>query len=194
MNYAWQPQNVFGYGSLARLASTGLSRAVSSQGVVTDLMGFARTWTTAMDNSENIPGYKFYVSASDPGDRPEVAVTFLDITPKQGSSVNGVCLPFTAGQLTVLDARERNYVRADVTQMLSVKPPGTVWAYVGSGEGRGRASSARRRGTAVIHAEYLQRVRQCFAAMGANELRIFDETTQRPDIPLLSLERIDIAG
>src|SRR5919198_5063250 len=105
---------VFGYGSLTH-----------GGGTPARLHGYRRAWNVAMDNRATIPGYKYYVDAA--GRRPEVFVTFLNLVP--GDGVDGVV--FDADR-AVLDARERNYRRVDVSDALDV--PGPVYAYIGLDE------------------------------------------------------------
>ena len=115
--------SVFGYASLTAL---GGRPAV--------LPGWRRVWGVAMDNRVAIPGYKRY---RDPrtGEPPAVHVAFLDIVEDPASSVAGVLLE--APDLSLLDARERNYVRREV-----LTDAGPAWAYVGSEEGRRRFAQA----------------------------------------------------
>jgi len=105
---------VFGYGSLM---GDGSKRA--------HLRGFRRVWNVAMDNRVTIPGYKYYVDPD--GSRPAVYVTFLNLVPGEG--VDGVVVD---ADLDVLDARERNYARVDVSDAIDV--PGPVYAYLGLAE------------------------------------------------------------
>ena len=91
-----------------------------------------------MDNSVDLPGYKYYVLGSE---RPDVKVTFVNIEAADGS-VNGVIIPFDER----LDVRERNYERREVE-------PG-LWAYVGTAEARARFDE----GPSVVAREYLELV------------------------------------
>jgi hypothetical protein len=91
-----------------------------------------------MDNSVDLPGYKYYVDAE--GGRPDVKVTFVNIEP--GGSVVGVVLDLAEPP----DLRERNYERREVE-------PG-LWAYVGTAEARARFDE----GPSVISREYLELV------------------------------------
>jgi hypothetical protein len=158
---------VFGYGSLAAAGAAG--------GMPAQLAGHRRVWGVAMDNRVVVPGYKSYV---DPvtGERPAVFVAFLDIEPAAAEVVDGICTPAGDALLAALDARERNYDRQDVTALIA-DPPGRVWAYVGSAEGRERLAEGRRTGTAVISRAYLE-------LCGA-----------QPDgLPVRDLVRVDISG
>ena len=92
-----------------------------------------------MDNSVDLPGYKYYVDAD--GNRPEVKVTFVNIEPAAGS-VHGVLLDLAEPP----DLRERNYVRQEVE-------PG-IWAYVGTADARARFEE----GPSVVSREYFDLV------------------------------------
>ena len=95
-----------------------------------------------MDNGEDLPGYKYYLTED--GARPAVRVVFLDLVQLPGASVNGILSPVDDEQLARLDRRERNYDRVDVTELIDA-PPGRTWAYVGSVAGRRRRAEAEQR-------------------------------------------------
>jgi hypothetical protein len=109
---------VFGYGSLA---TPGQRQAV--------LHGYRRVWNVAMDNTRDLPGYKYYVDA-ETGERPAVMVAFVNIEPHDGSEVKGSLIE--VDDLAALDARERNYqrIRVDVGE--------PAWTYVGTEEAKRR--------------------------------------------------------
>ena len=69
---------MFAYGSLAERPA---SRA--------ELRGYRRRFDVAMDNSVDLPGYKYYVDEAS-GERPEVFVAFVDLVPDDAAAVNGV--------------------------------------------------------------------------------------------------------
>lgn len=138
---------MFGYGSLP----------AEESGVACRLHDHELGWDVAMDNRELVPGYKVYVDPCT-GARPAVEVAFLCITPEPGASVEGLVFPVSDEKLAVLDNRERNYVRRDVTQLVDADLGGRVWAYVGSVAGRLRLARGRRRGTAVVSRGYLDKV------------------------------------
>jgi hypothetical protein len=167
---------VFGYGSLS-----------GRGGVPATLAGHRRRWGVAMDNSRTIPGYKYYVEA-DSGARPDVHVAFLDIQPAPGESVNGVVLPVSPGDLTALDARERNYERIDVTDLIDPRPGGRVWTFAGSDDGRRRCRQADR---LVVSRAYLEAVAAAFAALGPEQAARFRASTDEPPCPV-DLRRVDL--
>jgi cation transport regulator ChaC len=186
-----EPQFVFGYGSLVGHRARPLTRRPDAAGFVADLAGFRRTWGVAMDNRRDLPGYKYYTDAG--GDRPEVFVAFLDMRPSPdgGDVVNGLCLPVDDAGLQVLDRRERNYERIDVSGCMSVDGA-RVWAYVGSAAGREQLRRGRAAGTTVIDANYLTGVRSAFASIGEAEYRTCAASLDPGDIPVVALRRHDL--
>jgi hypothetical protein len=134
---------VFGYGSL-----------VADHAVPCELRGFRRYWGVAMDNRVDIPGYKHFEDGD--GHRPPVYVCFLDLRPDPGSTVHGAAIEVE--DLSVLDARERNYQRVEVERDL--------YTYVGSPEGRARRDRGLQEGSARISRQYADAVAASFAALG----------------------------
>jgi gamma-glutamylcyclotransferase (GGCT)/AIG2-like uncharacterized protein YtfP len=173
------PQLVFGYGSLA--AGGGGTRA--------QLRGHRRVWGVAMDNSRDLPGYKHYLLRCD-GSRPAVHVAFLDIVPDPESVVEGIVLAVDEASLRELDQRERNYDRVDVTAAV-VGATGTVWAYVGSPQGRARLREGRDRGSAVISREYLEAVR---ARSGPAQLTAREPSSDLDGLDVWDLVRVPHSG
>jgi hypothetical protein len=168
-------QFVFGYGSLAAAFAGRRAR----------LHGHRRVWGVAMDNRLDIPGYKSYRRLQD-GTRPAVFVAFLDIVEDPGNAIDGVLLAVDAGALRVLDERERNYDRVDVTAAVA-PAPGTVWTYRGSDAGRERLRTGLRTGSAVVDAAYVEAVRATFSALGIDE-----DVRPGADLPALALRRLDL--
>jgi gamma-glutamylcyclotransferase (GGCT)/AIG2-like uncharacterized protein YtfP len=126
-----------------------------------------------MDNTRDLPGYKYYVDPAT-GKRPAIYVAYVDLARDPESSVKGVVSPVDPPALTALDARERNYERKEVT--VEPSPQGRVWAYFGTVDARERFERGHAAGTAVIDREYYETV-------GAPE---------RPPLPIRPLTRIDI--
>jgi gamma-glutamylcyclotransferase (GGCT)/AIG2-like uncharacterized protein YtfP len=180
---------VFGYGSLAALADgVAPSRAPRPEGFVCDLRGYRRQWGVAMDNRRDLPGYKHYTDEL--GRRPEVFVCFLDITPDPRASVNGLCVPVDAARLAVLDQRERNYDRVDVSGAVDAGGA-RVWAYVGAREPRMRMRWAVGAHRAVIDGRYLEMVADGFRALGEEELERSASSLATGLLPVVTLIRHD---
>jgi cation transport regulator ChaC len=173
---------IFGYGSLV----DQVARARPAR-----LLGFRRCWDVAMDNTQRIPGYKVFVDPQS-NEEPPVFVTFLNIRRDSGASVNGVLFPITTAELGVLDARERNYRRCDVTRSIETDHGAPVWAYVGTSEARQRYERGRADRSAVVSADYLAGVERDFASFGGAMLETFRETTDPPEVPVVPLRRVDL--
>ncbi len=194
-----EPQYIFGFGSLVAAAMLGFTTepAPASHGEAVTLVGFRRTWGVAMDNSVDLPHYKYYVTA-DPGRadagpvRPDVCVAFLDIEEHAGSVVNGLLNRVDARDLARIDARERNYRRIDVTLMVPAAA-GTVWAYLGRDDARERRARAAAQGRLVVQREYVEMVELGFAALGDDSLRMFRSSTEPHYFPVVDLRRVDFA-
>lgn len=171
---------VLGYGSLVADVAGG-HRAV--------LTGARRAWTVAMDNTLDLPGYKFYLDAD--GVRPAVSVAFLDLVDDSTASVEGICRPVTDDDLAGLDRRERQYERVDVTDRVH-SAPGRTWTYVGRADSRARATRAREDGTLRIARAYLHTVFAAYDRLGADARHRFDASTDPPGVPVIALTRVDL--
>jgi gamma-glutamyl AIG2-like cyclotransferase len=142
-----------------------------------------------MDNAVTIPGYKYFVAPD--GSRPDVCVAFLDVHPQPGAAVNGVCVPVDLDALALLDERERNYERIDVT--VAIEPVvGPTWVYVGRAESRERYAAAAAEGRAVVASEYLAAVEHGFRSLGDEAWAEFGAGVEDHRPPLRELRRVDV--
>ena len=174
--------NVFGYASLV-IDDDG-------RGALASLPGYRRVWGVATDNARSIPGYKMYLRRSD-GTRPPVYVAFMDLEPDPACSVKGVVRQVDAADLRDLDRRERNYERVEVTgQIEGVE--GRVWTYRGSAEAHERLRRGRELGRAVVSRDYLEKVREGFRRLGAEEERSVLDPSSLEDLAVWDLERVDL--
>jgi hypothetical protein len=179
---------VFGFGSLVLELERLPTRERQPHGYVTELPGHRRRWGVAMDNRRDLPGYKHYLAPD--GGRPALWIAFLDVVPDPDGAVNGVAAPVAPEVLPLLDARERNYDRVDVTDLLDA-PAGRTWAYIGSVAGRERCEEGARAGALAIQRDYLELVRSGFGALGDGELAQFEATTEQVPAPVVDLKRVD---
>jgi cation transport regulator ChaC len=178
---------VFAYGSLLRDLGGPLGERLKP----CRLRDHRRAWNVAMDNTLTLSGYKFYLSATD-SSRPAVFVTFLNLVPAQGRHVSGVLFAVDDEELAMLDERERNYDRRDVTDLVDEHCTGRVWTYVGKPEAEQRFALGAREGRAVIDMAYLESVRAGFEPIAADALEEFDATTDPHGCPVLELRRVEI--
>jgi len=180
-------QYVFAYGSLLRDLGDPLCEGIRP----CRLRDHRRVWNVAMDNSISLDGYKYYVDAAD-SSRPEVFVTFLNVVPAGGRHVSGVLFAVDAAALEVLDKRERNYDRREVTDLVEVPIGGRVWTYLGKPEAERRFELGARERRAVIDKAYLASVRSGFRLIAADALAEFDATTDPHRCPVVELRRIEL--
>jgi hypothetical protein len=128
-----------------------------------------------MDNTVDLPGYKYFVDEA--GERPAVKVAFLNLV-EADDAVNGVVFPVSRSDLDRLDRRERNYQRRAVGDGL--------WAYFGTSDARERYEE----GPSVLSRDYLELVRAGFEELG--QLQAFERTTDPPAVPVWDLRRVDL--
>jgi cation transport regulator ChaC len=170
---------VFAYGSLMPAG-----HAVLPEGAVaTNLLGWRRSWSVAMDNSVDLPGYKHYVTPD--GERPDLMVCYLDVAEREDAAVNGVALRVGADELPALDERERNYERREVTGQLDVRLGGRIWAYIGRRAGRVRARRGRRERRLAVASSYHERVMAGFDLL--RQRRRFEALTEPAGVPVAEL-------
>jgi len=179
---------VFAYGSLLQRDD-----AASQHVVECSLRDHVRLWNVAMDNQLDLPGYKYYLDRAT-GRRPPVFVTFLNVTPRAGSSVNGLAIRVSGTDLELYDERERNYVRREVTHLMSKSFSGRVWTYVGRQDAIERYERGKREGRAVVSREYLDTVLSGFRSVSGEALEQFHASTVPPTVPQAALEVVPIDG
>ena len=96
----------------------------------------------------------------------------------------------TDAQLPELDARERNYVRVDVSDR--VQAPGRVWAYLGSAPARERLRRGRATAAAVIARDYLIAVQDCFRSLGPRMWAQCEPSLDPRGLPVAALTRHEL--
>jgi len=180
---------VFGYGSLAHPEHLAgfLTRHRLQLGAHAhaELAGFRRTWTVAMDNSQTLTGYKYYLDATT-GARPDIFVAFANIERHPQARVSGLLFEACAETLALLDTRERNYERTDVTAHVSAVVEGTVWTYLGNAEATARYAHALKKNALVIDTAYEERIETAYAHAGLPY-----EAALPPHIRRMALTRVD---
>lgn len=174
---------VLAYGSL--LAQAG------RDGIPVILLDHRRRWDVAMENTRDLPGYRFFRD-SVTGERPDVAVAFVNAVRRPGAYLNAVAFPATPPEIEALDARERNYERVEISGLVRPRLDAEVWAYRGLPASRDRFDQARSEGRAVVSRAYHDAVRAGFAALGPDALLQFDRTTDPPAVPLRDLVAVPL--
>ncbi|MCK9248798.1 MAG: hypothetical protein M0P31_07450 [Solirubrobacteraceae bacterium] len=185
---------VCGYGSLAALVDPVTVAGALRRPVWARLDGHRRDWGVAVRNDAAYADPKHYVDA-DSGERLAGHVAFLDAVPDPVAAIGVLALPVDAERLAALDAREVNYDRHDVGDLVTGRDgdplPGRVWVFRGSPDGRARAARGRRAGDIVVSADYVALTRAAFAAQPAG-LPSFDASTDPVDVPERRLRVVSI--
>ena len=176
---------VLAYGSLL-LRAEG-----AGGGVEVTLHEHRRRWDVAMENTRDLPGYRYFVDPRS-GERPDVAVAFVNVCAAPGSAMNAVAFAVTPDELPALDARERNYGRAEVGALVEPALDAPVHVYLGLPEARERYDRAATQGRAVVGRAYHDGVRAGFAALGSEALAAFDRSTDPPEVPLRDLVAVPL--
>lgn len=183
---------VFGYGSLVSPPSIArtLGRGVVPPGhrSIARLHGFGRRWNYG----------SLHLRAHWVHDGRSVAsgiVVSLGLEQAE-ETCNGVIVRVSEGELGLLDWRERDYARTDVTTSVSADDPHwsgrrRVFTYVPRPGAVARYERARDDGRAAVRREYLELVRQAFGDLGHDHLAEYERTTPVPDVPVLDLEVLD---
>lgn len=177
---------MFGYGSLVEIGEPLAKDGHVFPVVPGRLRGFRRLWGAAMNNWEATEAEKHFV---DPGSglKPRIRVAYLDIEPREGSSVNGLAIPADAARLAALDLREVNYSRIDVSSAFAPAISHRIFTYVGTEAARERC---RLETPAAVHVsrEYASRIKRAFAALGPDALAEYERTTEPLRFPERDLE------
>jgi dephospho-CoA kinase len=183
---------VFGYGSLVSPPSIArtLGREVVPPGhrAIATLHGFGRRWNYG----------SLHLRAQWVHDGRSVAsgiVVSLGLEQAE-ESCNGVIVRVSEGELALLDWRERDYERTDVTARVSADGPDwtgqrRVFTYVPRPSAVTRYERARDDRCAAVRREYVELVRQAFGELGPDHLAEYERTTPVPDVPVLELEVLD---
>jgi dephospho-CoA kinase len=179
---------VFGYGSLVSAASVAstIGRTVTpGDGFApAELRGFGRRWNYGVSAAG--------VSVEPDGSVRAWTIVALGLVEAQDEVVNGVVVRVSLGELALLDRREQNYDRVDVTHLVtdSGLVDDDVVTYVPRTEPVERCSAAREAGTAAVEQRYWDLVDGAFADLGADHLDRYHATTPRPDVPIVTMRRV----
>jgi dephospho-CoA kinase len=171
---------VFGYASLVALED--------ADALPGRLRDFRRRWGVAMNNWEGGEDAKHWLDRES-GERPRIRVAYLDIYEQAGSAVNGLALPVDGERLKVLDARELNYERMEVTDAFEPEVGGRVFTYIGLDAARERCRRGALDGDTFVSRDYAAGVRLAFERLGADALAEFDQTTDPLTFPEKDLLR-----
>ncbi len=176
---------VFGYGSLVSATSmaTTIGRTVADADVaVAHLDGYGRRWN--------------YGSLHLRGDWQHDGVTVtqglvvsLGLVSSDTESCNGVIVRVSTDELAMLDWRERDYERTDVTGVIRLDDgcrADRVMTYVPRASAIERYESARDRRQAGIRQSYWDLVHAAFGDLGDDHLQRY-AATPAPDVPVVDM-------
>jgi len=184
---------VFGFGSLVDLEA--LADYLDREPIADHefercrLHDHRRAWNIARDNSEIVPGHDHLVCAVS-GERLDGYVAVVNIRTAPGHTVNGIAFRVSDAELAILDRRERNYDRIDVTGRLDVAVDSRVWAYRGKPAAEARYAKGAATGTAFINSAYHTLIHLAFESHGPDFLADYLASTDSPEIPLRPLRRV----
>ena len=173
---------VFGYGSLVspRSVSATLGHDVDGKSFeFAKLRGWRRAWNVGSDKSSH-PERTFHFADGTEFDGLTVALGVVQCSDDQ--SCNGTVFPVSRADLTILDVRERNYTRIEVTDRVSWagQPANyTVYTYIPTEVALNRVPEAEAKGRKiVVRKSYLDLVKQAFDEI--HKLDAYMETTPPP--------------
>jgi hypothetical protein len=178
---------VFGYGSL--VSPSNFSKFLKRKNppkekkdyFCLDLIGFKRIWNIVRDNSGK-NGYIQYFLPD--GELPNEPILLINIVPSINSVVNGIAFKISDSELEILDNRERNYNRIDISGGLS-EEIGKCFAYTGKSEAIQRYQRCRNKNF-LINKDYFYNIENSFKEIGENFYQKFKRTTIQPDAKLTS--------
>jgi dephospho-CoA kinase len=176
---------VFGYGSLVSPASmtTTIGRAVAAEDVaVAHLEGYGRRWNYG---SLHLRGDWRHDGAS----VSHGLVVSLGLAAGDTESCNGVVVRVSDDELAMLDWRERDYERTDVSDRIRIedgRSVGPVVTYVPRPSAIERYEVARDERRAAIRQSYWELVRGAFDELGTRHRTLFD-ATPAPDVPVVDI-------
>jgi cation transport regulator ChaC len=175
---------VFGYGSLVSptsLESTIGRRVASTDVAVAHLDGFGRRWNYG---SMHLRGDWHHDGAN----VRQGLVVSLGLVVADAESCNGLAVRVTDAELALLDWRERDYERTDVTDRITSDgvDGDRIVTYVPRQSAVERYLSARDEGRAGIRRSYWDLVIEAFDALGPEHAEVYRRTPP-PDVPVVEM-------
>jgi cation transport regulator ChaC len=175
---------VFGYGSLVSpvsLARTIGRHPVDGEMFAAVLAGFGRRW--------NYGSLRQRADWHGPhGAVRQGVVVSLGLEALDDERCNGAVVKVTDDELALLDWRESDYERTDVTDQVVADggvPAGPIVTYVPRPSAIDRYRSARDERRAAIRRSYVDLVDDAFAALGGDHLDQYRTGTRPPDVPIV---------
>lgn len=177
---------VFGYGSL--VAPSSVARTIGRPVVRADgfvaarLHGFGRRWNYgSLRQRADWHGPHGFVEQG--------VVVSLGLESSRDEVCNGAVVRVTDEELALLDWRESDYERTDVTELVVVDDDRVsidrIVTYVPRPSAVDRYRSARDELRAAIRHSYVGLVDDAFAALGGEHVDEFRRGTPAPDVPVV---------
>lgn len=185
---------MFGYGSLVERASLEvfLGKSLNEPGdfMIGHLRGYRRSWNVSSDSSDPMNS-RYYVDET--GGRIESAVAALGIYESAGTWINGVLIRVDAADLRLLDRREKNYNRVEVTDRIECEATDrlTALTYVPKPESVERTREAQRAGRCVVAQSYFDLVETGFRQLGDDHLETYRASSDPLPCPTAAIRRVD---
>ncbi|MFG3557459.1 gamma-glutamylcyclotransferase family protein [Micromonospora sp. NPDC047557] len=177
---------VFGYGSLVSpqsVESTLGHEVDQARFNYAILAGWRRSWNVASDKGSH-PERTFRLA--DGSEYTGVTVVLGIEESRSSAGCNGSVFPVSRQDLSLLDVRERNYERREVTRWVTWagKPDQcTVYTYVPTAEAMEKLAAAQASRRQInVRAGYVNLVHRAFAQI--NQLESYHLTTERPPFPV----------
>lgn len=176
-------QFIFGYGSL--VSAKDIERTLGHPPETLELStlrGWVRDWSIILDNSTTTRRYETLPKREVPN---FVAILNIRI-PRVGelaTNPNGVLFPVSDTEMQKMDDREKHYSRIEITEHLTYKPDGKVYAYVGLPK---YMETPALRLKAILPKSYRDLVENGFSSFGNNSLEKFRESTVASDVPVIA--------
>lgn len=177
---------VFGYGSLVAPASVErtIGRPVGRH------EGFHAAWLSGFGRRWNYGSLRQRADWHGPFGPVEagIVVSLGLVAVGGGQRCNGAVVRVSSGELALLDERESDYERIDVTDRVEVPAGpvgGRIATYVPRPSAIERYESARDARRAAIRAGYVDLVLSAFEALGADHGDQYRRSTPAPDVPVV---------
>lgn len=186
---------VFGYGSLVSPASTAatIGRAVERTGGyhAATLVTYGRRW-----NYGSLRQRARWTSDGRTID--DGVVVSLGLERADDETANGAVIRVSDDELALLDRRESDYDRVEVTDLVdagrALRPGEPVVTYVPRASAIHRFERARAERVAAVKTSYVALVEQAFSELGVDELERYLRTTPPPDVPVLAVDAVWLVG
>jgi len=180
---------VFGYGSLVSPASVAhtIGRTVDRRhGFATaQLAGYGRRWNYgSLRQRGDWHGPNGWVEAG--------VVVCLGLVVARDEGCNGAVVRVTDDELGLLDRRESDYDRIDVTDLVTIEHDviaRRIVTYVPRPAAIERCRRASEAGRAAVERRYHRLVEDAFRALGTQALDAYATLTPAPEVPIVEFAR-----